>query len=108
MGKIADNYLSLKAYAQAAADSIADYVTKGKGKGLSSIGDLLESLSQTAGEAEPPAAPPSSPHSLAFLWRWTAPSPRSTVSSTSTSRPSVRSRTAGQWASATTSWPSSR
>merc|ERR1711998_520038 len=37
--KIADNYLSLKAYAQAAADSIADYVTKGKGKGLSSIGD---------------------------------------------------------------------
>merc|ERR1711998_632218 len=54
--KIADNYLSLKAYAQAAADSIADYVTKGKGKGLSSIGDLLESLSQTAGEAEPPAA----------------------------------------------------
>jgi len=54
--KIADNYLSLKAYAQAAADSIADYVTKGKGKGLSSIGDLLQSLSETAGAAEPPAA----------------------------------------------------
>merc|ERR1712054_703497 len=28
--KIADNYLSLKAYAQAAADSIADYLQKGK------------------------------------------------------------------------------
>merc|ERR1711998_558963 len=53
--KIADNYLSLKAYAQAAADSIADYVTKGKGKGLSSIGDLLSTLSETAGALAPPA-----------------------------------------------------
>merc|ERR1712072_1328910 len=35
--KIADNYLSLKAYATAAADEIADYVTKGKGRGLSSL-----------------------------------------------------------------------
>merc|ERR1712022_87697 len=39
--KVADNYLSLKAYAVAAADGIEDYVTKGKGRGLSSIGDLL-------------------------------------------------------------------
>merc|ERR1711912_45585 len=38
---VADNYLSLKAYAVAAADSVEDYVTKGKGRGLSSIGDLL-------------------------------------------------------------------
>merc|ERR1711907_885509 len=53
--KIADNYLSLKAYAEAAADSIQDYVTKGKGKGLSSVGDLLSTLAETAGEA-PPAA----------------------------------------------------
>merc|ERR1711939_839388 len=37
----ADNYLSLKAYAVASADSIEDYVTKGKGRGLSSVGDLL-------------------------------------------------------------------
>merc|ERR1711970_708229 len=39
--KVADNYLSLKAYAVASADSIEDYVTKGKGRGLSSVGDLL-------------------------------------------------------------------
>merc|ERR1712227_205933 len=39
--KIADNYLSFKAYAVASADLIEDYVTKGKGRGLSSIGDLL-------------------------------------------------------------------
>jgi len=53
--KIADNYLSLKAYAQSAADDIADYLKKGKTKGLSSVGDLLETLAETAGEA-PPAA----------------------------------------------------
>merc|ERR1711907_564831 len=39
--KIADNYLSLKAYAATAADKISDYVAKGKGRGLGSIGDLL-------------------------------------------------------------------
>merc|ERR1711998_211264 len=38
---IADNYLSLKAYAVSAADEVEDYVTKGEGRGLSSIGDLL-------------------------------------------------------------------
>merc|ERR1712147_306567 len=38
--KIADNYLSLKAYAATAADLIADYLQKGKGRNLSSVGDL--------------------------------------------------------------------
>merc|ERR1711998_328913 len=38
---IADNYLSLKAYAVSTADEVEDYVTKGEGRGLSSIGDLL-------------------------------------------------------------------
>merc|ERR1712159_554091 len=42
--KIADNYLSLKAYASTAADKITDYLAKGKGRNLSSIGDLLESV----------------------------------------------------------------
>merc|ERR1719218_108739 len=42
--KIADNYLSLKAYAATAADKITDYLAKGKGRNLSSIGDLLESV----------------------------------------------------------------
>merc|ERR1711918_143334 len=49
--KIADNYLSLKAYAQSAADDIEDYMKKGKTKGLSSVGDLLSTLAATAGEA---------------------------------------------------------
>merc|ERR1712147_330320 len=31
---VADNYLSLKAYAVSAADEVEDYVTKGKGRGL--------------------------------------------------------------------------
>jgi len=39
--KMADNYLSLKAYAVSAADDVQDYVAEGKGRGLSSIGDLL-------------------------------------------------------------------
>merc|ERR1712072_1601710 len=42
--KIADNYLSLKAYAVSSADKIADYTTAGKGRGLSSIGDLLQTV----------------------------------------------------------------
>jgi len=42
--KIADNYLSLKAYASAATDGITDYLAKGKGRNLSSIGDLLATL----------------------------------------------------------------
>jgi len=40
-GKIADNYLALKAYAGAMSDEIIDYTTKYQGKGLFSLGDLL-------------------------------------------------------------------
>merc|ERR1712167_226135 len=40
--KIADNYLSLKAYAATAADKITDYLAKGKGRNLMSIGDVLK------------------------------------------------------------------
>merc|ERR1712139_272673 len=42
--KIADNYLSLKAYAVTAKDKINDYVAKGKGKNLSSLGSLLTTV----------------------------------------------------------------
>jgi hypothetical protein len=42
--KIADNYLSLKAYASTAADKIVDYLEKGKGRNLSSVGDLLQTV----------------------------------------------------------------
>jgi len=41
---IADNYLSLKAYAVSAEDLVIDAVGKGKGLALSSIGDLLQSV----------------------------------------------------------------
>merc|ERR1711998_2441 len=44
--KIADNYLSLKAYAASAADKVADAVAKGKN--LASIGDLLQSAALLA------------------------------------------------------------
>merc|ERR1711939_439497 len=46
--KIADNYLSLKAYAVTASGKLNDYVTKGKGKNLSSLGDLLTTIASTA------------------------------------------------------------
>merc|ERR1711959_814455 len=42
--KIADNYLSLKAYATTGADKITDYLAKGKGRNLSSVGDLLSTV----------------------------------------------------------------
>merc|ERR1712022_88651 len=42
--KIADNFLSLKAYATTAADKIADYLQKGKGRNLASIGDPLQTV----------------------------------------------------------------
>merc|ERR1711959_355222 len=42
--KIADNYLSLRAYAATAADQVQDYLAKGKGRNLSSLGDLLKSI----------------------------------------------------------------
>merc|ERR1740130_2315134 len=41
---IADNYLSLKAYAITAKSLVTAYVVKGKGKNLSSMGDLLNSV----------------------------------------------------------------
>jgi len=41
---IADNYLSLKAYAVTAEKKIVAYVGKGKGKNLSSLGDLLVNI----------------------------------------------------------------
>merc|ERR1712216_201859 len=43
-GKIADNSLSLKAYAVSAEDAITKYVGHGKGKNLSSLGDLLTNV----------------------------------------------------------------
>merc|ERR1711881_128044 len=42
--KVADNYLSLKAYAVTAGDKLKAYVIKGKGKNLSSLGDLLTTV----------------------------------------------------------------
>merc|ERR1712188_197225 len=45
---IANNYLSLKGYAGAAQDKIIDYVQKGQGKGLGSIGDLLQAMAISA------------------------------------------------------------
>jgi hypothetical protein len=42
--KIADNYLSLKAYAITANSKLSEYVLKGKGKNLSSLGDLLTNV----------------------------------------------------------------
>merc|ERR1712205_146813 len=42
--QIADNYLSLKAYAVTAGDKLKEYVIKGKGKNLSSLGDLLATV----------------------------------------------------------------
>merc|ERR1719181_2256659 len=54
--KIADNYLSLKAYAIAMEDKVSDEVEKGKGRALSSIGDLLITVGSLkdvpAGKAE--------------------------------------------------------
>merc|ERR1712072_1680886 len=42
--KIADNYLSLKAYAVTAKAKVKAYVAKGKGKNLSSLGDVLSTV----------------------------------------------------------------
>merc|ERR1711881_809330 len=54
--KIADNYLSLKAYAVASADKVIDYRKKGKnGRNLSSIGDLLQTVA-ALGAVKPPKA----------------------------------------------------
>merc|ERR1711881_389607 len=54
--KVADNYLSLKAYAVASADKVIDYRKKGKnGRNLSSIGDLLQTVA-ALGAVKPPKA----------------------------------------------------
>merc|ERR1711871_1746157 len=45
---VADNYLSLKAYAVSAEESIVKYVGHGKGKNLSSLGDLLVNIAGLA------------------------------------------------------------
>jgi len=42
--KIADNYLSFKAYAVSASELVSNYVANGKGKNLASIGDMLKSV----------------------------------------------------------------
>merc|ERR1719160_1614456 len=42
--KMADNYLSLKAYSVAAVDKVIDYTAKGKGRNLSSICDLIQTI----------------------------------------------------------------
>merc|ERR1711988_568677 len=54
--KVADNYLSLKAYAVASADKVIDYRKKGKnGRNLSSVGDLLQTIA-ALGAVKPPKA----------------------------------------------------
>merc|ERR1712159_76947 len=51
--KIADNFLSLKAYATTAADKITDYLAKGKGRNLASIGDLLQTVAVEGVKVQP-------------------------------------------------------
>merc|ERR1711904_449470 len=43
-GKIADNYLALKAYCGASAAGMINYPTKNSGRGLSSVGDFLTTV----------------------------------------------------------------
>merc|ERR1719399_1195033 len=50
--KIADNYLSLKAYAATAADKITDYLAKGKGRNLMSIGDMPQTAASLSTAAD--------------------------------------------------------
>merc|ERR1711918_194349 len=57
----ADNYLSLKAYAVTAKAKLIAYIGKGKGKNLSSLGDLLNSIAALSSFVAPKAeglAPP--------------------------------------------------
>merc|ERR1712054_121284 len=51
--KIADNFLSLKGYATASADKITDYLAKGKGRNLASIGDLLQTVAEESVKVQP-------------------------------------------------------
>merc|ERR1712072_377237 len=52
-GTIADNYLSLKAYAVTARDDLTAYTAKGKN--LSSLGDLLNSIASLSGVKPTPS-----------------------------------------------------
>merc|ERR1712146_695518 len=80
--KIADNYLSLKAYAVTATEKLAKYVGAGKGNNLSSLGDLLVNIAALSA-VKPEKAEgisPSSPLPEVFSGgssRWTTPSTRS-------------------------------
>jgi hypothetical protein len=83
--KIADNYLSLKAYTATAADKITDYLAKGKGRNLSSIGDLLQSISRATGKVEAAVGEGFGDAEIPLVFsakrsRWTTLSPRSTGS----------------------------
>jgi len=53
--KIADNYLSLKAYSVAAADKVTDYTAGKNGRNLSSIGNLLRVISLNGAVKAPKA-----------------------------------------------------
>merc|ERR1712054_606730 len=53
---IGDNYLSPKAYAITAEDKVQNYIAKGKGKALSSIGDMLHTISGLSDVEPKPAA----------------------------------------------------
>merc|ERR1712031_148327 len=53
--KIADNYLSFKAYAVTAKAKLIAYIGKGKGKNLSSLGDLLNSIAALSNVVAPKA-----------------------------------------------------
>merc|ERR1711988_1142622 len=57
-GKIADNYLALKAYCGANAGAIIDYTTKNSGRGLSSVGDFLTTVAALSGLRTKPAEGP--------------------------------------------------
>merc|ERR1711988_1114028 len=57
-GKIADNYLALKAYCGANAGAIIDYTTKNSGRGLSSVGDFLTTVAALSGLHTKPAEGP--------------------------------------------------
>merc|ERR1711998_658036 len=67
--KIADNYLSLKAYAVTAKDKLTKYIGQGKGKNLSSLGDLLStvaSMSDVVAHKAEGLAPPSATPKAVF------------------------------------------
>merc|ERR1711998_138817 len=53
--EIADNYLSFKAYAVSAVDRVTDYTAKGKGRNLSSMGDLLMTVGALSAVKAPKA-----------------------------------------------------